>query len=34
MNILKDKDFEVLLTMGAGDIDKFVNPIKELIEKR
>jgi UDP-N-acetylmuramate--alanine ligase len=34
MNILKDKDFEVLLTIGAGDIDKFVNPIKELIEKR
>ena len=34
LNILKDKDLEVLLTLGAGDIDKMVEPIKEmLIEK-
>lgn len=25
---------EVLLTVGAGDIDRFVNPIKELLENR
>lgn len=34
MKILKDKDFEVLITMGAGDIDKYVSSIKEMIEKR
>lgn len=34
VNILKNKDLEVLLTLGAGDIDKLVEPIKEmLIEK-
>ncbi len=31
---LKDKPLEVLLTMGAGDIDKFVQPIEELLTKR
>ena len=31
---LKDKPLEVLLTMGAGDIDKFVQPIEELLKKR
>ena len=31
---LKDKPFEVLLTMGAGDIDKFVQPIEEMLKKR
>jgi UDP-N-acetylmuramate--alanine ligase len=28
---LKDKKLEVLVTIGAGDIDKLVQPIKELI---
>ncbi len=31
MNKLKDLDLEVLLTLGAGDIDTFVQPIKALI---
>ena len=31
---LKDKPLEVLLTMGAGDIDKLVQPIEELLKKR
>lgn len=31
---LKDKPLEVLLTMGAGDIDKFVEPLEEMLKKR
>ncbi len=31
MDELKGRDFEVLLTLGAGDIDTFVEPIKALI---
>ena len=31
MEELKDREFEVLLTLGAGDIDTFVEPIKALI---
>jgi len=34
MDVLKNKEFEVLLTMGAGDIDKFVDPIKLLINNK
>jgi UDP-N-acetylmuramate--alanine ligase len=34
MNVLAERDIEVLLTMGAGDIDVFVKPIKEQIIKR
>lgn len=34
LEFLKDKPLEVLLTMGAGDIDKFVQPIEELLKKR
>ena len=30
LNVLKDKDLQVLLTMGAGDIDQLVEPIKTL----
>jgi UDP-N-acetylmuramate--alanine ligase len=30
LNILKIKNPEVLLTLGAGDIDEFVEPIKKL----
>ena len=33
MNLLKDKKLEVVVTIGAGDIDKFVQPIKELLNK-
>lgn len=31
---VKEIDSEVILTIGAGDIDQFVQPIKELLEKR
>lgn len=35
LNVLDQKsDIEVLLTMGAGDIDKLLVPIKSLLEKR
>jgi UDP-N-acetylmuramate--alanine ligase len=34
MNVLAERDIEVLLTMGAGDIDVFVKLIKEQIIKR
>lgn len=34
LEFLKDKPLEVLMTMGAGDIDKFVQPIEELLKKR
>jgi UDP-N-acetylmuramate--alanine ligase len=34
MKILEKKEFEVLLTLGAGDIDTFVEPIKNLVSKR
>ena len=30
LGILKDKKFEVLMTLGAGDIDEFVEPIKKM----
>ena len=33
LSVLKDKKLEVVVTIGAGDIDKFVQPIKELITK-
>ena len=34
LEFLRDKPLEVLLTMGAGDIDKFVQPIEEMLKKR
>ncbi len=34
MQKLEDLDIEVLATVGAGDIDTFVEPIKELMNKR
>ena len=33
IEVIKNKDIEVLLTIGAGDIDKEVKPIKELLNK-
>ena len=33
MNYLKEKELEVLLTLGAGDIDVFVQPITDLLVK-
>jgi UDP-N-acetylmuramate--alanine ligase len=34
MKLLAKKDFEVLLTLGAGDIDNFVGSIKDLVIKK
>ena len=34
LNAIENIDSEVFLTVGAGDIDRFVQPIKELLEKR
>jgi len=34
IELLREKEFEVLLTLGAGDIDKLVEPIKNLISER
>jgi UDP-N-acetylmuramate--alanine ligase len=31
LTVLKDKKLEVVVTIGAGDIDKLVQPIKELL---
>jgi UDP-N-acetylmuramate--alanine ligase len=31
LDTLKDKKLEVLVTIGAGDIDKLIQPIKELL---
>lgn len=33
LDTLKDKNLEVVVTIGAGDIDKLVQPIKELLSK-
>ena len=33
MNTISEKNIEVLLTMGAGDIDVFVQPIKAQLTK-
>ena len=34
MSYLEDEDIEVLVTLGAGDIDRFVEPIKTMLESR
>ena len=31
LDVLKDKKHEVVVTIGAGDIDKLVQPIMELL---
>ena len=33
IKVLSDKNIEILLTLGAGDIDTKINEIKELLEK-
>lgn len=33
LEFVEQNDFEVLITMGAGNIDKFVKPIKEQLKK-
>jgi UDP-N-acetylmuramate--alanine ligase len=34
LDFVKGKNFEVLLTIGAGDIDKYLSPIKEILSSR
>ena len=34
MQKLEDLDIELLATVGAGDIDTFVKPIKEMLTKK
>lgn len=34
LSFIKNKNFEVLLTIGAGDIDKYLAPIKDVIASR
>lgn len=34
MEVLSGKELDVLLTLGAGDIDRFVEPIRKLVEQR
>ncbi len=34
MSTLEDTDIDVLVTIGAGDIDAFVEPIKEMLERK
>lgn len=34
LNVLKDKNIEVLITLGAGDIDNYVPAINQLLLKR
>ncbi len=33
MNVLAEKEFEILLTIGAGDIDRFVEPVRKMVEE-
>lgn len=34
LSVLENRSFEVLLTMGAGDIDNFVEPIKTMLNNK
>lgn len=34
MQVLEGREFELIVTIGAGDIDTFVGPIKKLLERR
>jgi len=34
VQVLKERDPEILLTMGAGDIDRLVDPLKSWMEKK
>jgi UDP-N-acetylmuramate--alanine ligase len=34
MEILRGSSFDVVMTLGAGDIDTFVQPIKEMLENK
>ena len=34
MQYLENEDIDVLVTLGAGDIDRFVGPITEMLGKK
>jgi UDP-N-acetylmuramate--alanine ligase len=34
LNLLDQRSLEVVATIGAGDIDKLVDPIKELLNRK
>ncbi|MFO7370563.1 MAG: UDP-N-acetylmuramate--L-alanine ligase [Bacteroidales bacterium] len=34
LEVLQKRDIEVLITLGAGDIDKYTEPITQLLQKR
>ena len=34
IELLKTKNIEVLITLGAGDVDNYVTPIYELLKDR
>jgi UDP-N-acetylmuramate--alanine ligase len=34
VDLLGNKDLEVLLTLGAGDIGEFVEPLKKMLKNR
>ena len=34
LQTLENEDIDILLTIGAGDIDRFVKPIKEMLNKK
>ena len=34
LQTLENEDIDILLTIGAGDIDRFVRPIKEMLNKK
>jgi UDP-N-acetylmuramate--alanine ligase len=34
VDLLSKKDLEVLLTLGAGDIGEFVEPVKKMLKNR
>jgi UDP-N-acetylmuramate--alanine ligase len=34
LDLVKSKNFEVLVTIGAGDIDKYLIPIKEILSSK
>ena len=34
MDYLKDEPLEALVTLGAGNIDRFIQPITQMLEER
>jgi len=34
LEVLRDKEIEVLMTLGAGDIENYVSPICDLLSQK